>query len=282
MAALNNSIIESMTRRASQPIQYQPNTIGQQPMAQPIQRPNQPYTHSFNNAPVMRDGVQYGGTHTMTFGNKQTAQSLGSGIAQDQRYSAPVQQQQGYQSPNPRINGILSMLQSGRDRLSERAELAMQRTVIPMANRKNAMGMLNLAMDYNNKQQAMDDQRNYQNSMVGVQQEQNRISSDQQKAQANYWINSLTAKGTQQRAKPIDPMKAVLDRNKIMETMVQSAPQYLDQEANTQAMIKAEYLHNGRLPHRYWEDNGVMRPVYYKQGGAAAPQQQQNEKWVTR
>ncbi len=303
MATLNNSIIESMTKRASQPIQYQPNAIAQAPAQQQQPRLPQPYTHSFNRAPVMRDGVLYKGTHTMAFGNNQTAQRLDNGIAKDSRYSQPVQQyaaqQPGYGhgsggisyvnangtiTPQSILSGILA---AGRQR-SDRAELAMQRTVMPMANRRNAMEMLNLAMDYNNKQQAMDDQRSYQNSMVDVQREQNRIANRKIDVDGALSGSELQLRygGAGAGSGGIDPVKMMEMRNKNLETMVQSAPDYESQNGATKAMIAEEYLKSGRLPHRYWDDNGVIRPVYYRTGALAQrgqqQQQQPNERWVTR
>lgn len=272
MAVLNNNIIDGLMNQVKQPFNFGAQQQVQGQMPQQVQ-PLQPYKHSYDSTNVMRGGTQYNGTHTMQFGNSNTAQSLGSGLAKNPQYSAP-QVQQNVQQPMQQqglrggsapftLDSLNNTLNGMSGRIDNAYQDVMRNVVTPVANNRNAMGLLTLAMDYNNKQQAMDDQRSYQNGVLKNQQEANRFGAIESQAKANYY-NGYGKGGTGSTTAK-DNTKLMEMRNKDIETVIAKAPDWDNLEANIQGMIREEYRRSGRLPHRYYTDGGgVRRPVYYK------------------
>jgi hypothetical protein len=116
------------------------------------------YNHSFDATPVQRDGAMYGGTHNMSFsggsGGFDTRQADIERVRREQAQLQEARHQRNLASARGDMGGFnygMSQRKSTGNRLldsvNQRADLAMQRTVIPMQQQKQQNRILEMLVN---------------------------------------------------------------------------------------------------------------------------------------
>lgn len=279
MAALDNRIINDLMKQAAQPIQFVPPAAQHTQQVQQTFKPQQ-YAHSYNNTPVVRDGVQYNGTHTMTFGKRDPnnpMQQLGNPAASsfpaEQRAASQANYNGGYRQQGgggaAPIWGSFNRgdhLGNGNPLLAglrERSDQIMRDTVTPIQNRKSAMELLKLGTDYQTRMQGLQNEQAYRNSMIGIENDKLKMQGQEMQYNQDYRMKSLEPKPTY-----TDPYKAMEQRQKIIPSILKGVKDWNGKIVTDPALlgrIENEYVQRGRLP-QYVKDGQL---IY------AQPQQQQ-------
>lgn len=171
---------------AFQPMQYQPpQSFNQQGQVAPQQVKPMQYTHSYDNTPVAKNGVMYNGTHNMQFGKRDysdPSQRLdgGGGYKSLQQQQLEAQQAISQGGGNHYSRRFLGRNNPLLNSVVDRSELAMQRTVVPMYNNKQAHNALMTDLESQYKYDALNANSQYQNALLA------RDKEKQNALEANY------------------------------------------------------------------------------------------------
>lgn len=199
--------------------------------------------HSFDSAPKQQNGTAYKGTHNIEFkgnkdnGAKSLAEQKQDSIARTRQYESGMQSNSKYGNPHNLVNADRYNANPLLRGVIDASERAMNRTVIPQANIRNARKLFDsLSQDQ------------YRRGNVATAQDRNDMLANQfarthdLEMQKQVYANSKGKK----TAKPSD----IKTRGVLFDEMAmgQYGENFADFDEDTKAKAKKYYMLNGEFP----------------------------------